>query len=145
MNWSEALKAVGERAGGIERIPDEEATKVARLFYDQEVYPRMRELRDRLDAHSYEVFLWPATPPPEGMTWLVETTKLSVYRPDQQLQMLGPLATISFDYRIALLWDGSMHTKEGRSNSLVFTLLGDPVRHVESWIESFLENLELVT
>jgi hypothetical protein len=145
MKWAEVLQTVVEHAGSIERIPEKEATKVARLFYDQEVYPRMQALRARLDRTSYEVLLWPSTPPPEGMTWRVETVKLSVYHPAQQSEMLGPLATISFEYRIALLWDGSMYTKEGRSNSVVFTLLGEPIRHVELWIESFLENLGVVS
>ena len=129
-------------SGKVDRIDEGTATQIAHLFFDQEVYPRMQSLRSRLKGYlQYEVHLWPDTPPPEGTTWRVDNTKLSVYESGALSALVAPLASINFDYRIALVWDVSTHTKEGRFNSLVFAMFGEAVRQVESSIESFAENL----
>lgn len=143
MRWEEALKEeMAKVRGMVDRIDERTATEIARLFFDQEVYPRMQSLRSRLKGYpQYEVHLWPDTPPPEGTTWRVGNTKLSVYESSALSELIAPLASISFDYRIALIWDVSTHTKEGRFNSLVFAMFGEAVRQVESSIESFADNL----
>jgi hypothetical protein len=143
MRWEEALKEEMAKAGGIvDRIDERDATRIARLFFDQEVYPRVQSLRGRLKEYPrYEVLLWPDTPPPEGTTWLVHNARLSVYLSSSMSEIGPPLASISFDYRIALVWDVTTHTKEGRSNSLVFAMFGEAVRQVELALEDFAENL----
>ena len=144
MKWKVALQELLERAGGIERIsriPEEQATRVARLFFDQEVYPRMLALRNWLISYGYEALLQPSEPPPEGMTWNIEAVDLQVYLPEGS-GLVAPLATLRLEYNINFICGGHMDTKEGRTNSLTFTLLGEPITHVESWIKDLQENLE---
>ncbi len=143
MKWGDALQELLDRVGGIERInhiPEEQAMRVARLFFDQEVYPRMLALRNRLISHGYEVLLQPSEPPPEGMTWNIEAVDLLVYLPEGS-GLAVPLATLRIEYNINFICGGAMNTKEGRTNSLTFTLLGEPITHVESWIQDLQENL----
>ncbi len=101
----------------------------------------MSALKESVDSAGYRCYLWPSEAPSEDMTWHLERTSLSVYRMSEVEELRPPLGRLEFAYRVKLLCDSQMQTKEGRLNVGVFSFAGSPVEHIVADISAFLDNL----
>lgn len=143
MKWKDSLATQLSRYPAPEAIPENEASEVAQQFFVQEVYPRFQRVLSDLQAAGFDACLLPATPPPEGSTWHIKTVTVRVFRRHESGREVPPLASAEITYRLALLCDTVVHTREGRMNQGVFILIGEPVEHIEAVIQSLKNNLSV--
>lgn len=144
MNWKDSLASLLSRYPALaapEAFPEIEAAEVVQQFFVQEVYPRFQRVFSDLQAAGFDACFLPATPPPEGSTWHIKTVAVRVFRHHESGREVPPLASAEVTYRLALLCDTVIHTREGRMNQGVFILDGEPVKHIEAVIQSLKNNL----
>lgn len=146
MNWKNSLASLLSRYPDLaapEAFPENEAAEVAQQFFVQEVYPRFQRVFSDLQTAGFDACILPATLPPEGAIWHNKTVTVRVFRRHESVREVPPLASAEVTYRLTLLCDTVVHTREGRMNQGVFILDGEPVQHIEEVIQALKNNLSL--
>jgi|SRR3989338_116710 len=143
MKWEDSLATLRSRYSALESIPEHEASKVAQQFFVQEIYPRFQCVLADLQKAGFDACLLPAAPSPEDSARRIETVAIRIFRRHESGREIPPIAAAEITYRLALLCDTVVHTRQGRMNQGVFILAGEPVKYIEEVIQSLKSNLSL--
>ena len=139
MTWSEQLEeALREAEGEVQQVSLPKATAITAAFFHEEVLPRMRELTENAKGAGLQSTLRVGVELPRPDR-LLERAELAVRR------QAGERSTMAAELEVYCVGGFDCHavtgTKEGRTNSLTFTVAGAPIQHLNSVFRDFALNI----
>ena len=144
MSWNEMLARVMERHGqDLRQLPEEETAAVARQFLEEELLPRLEKLASQARGAGFSADVQVGERLRRGTGRNLERAGIAVSRQISERESAVPVAELEFEYRGDLNYEALHHAKQGRRNSTVFNLAGEPLVHVQPEVERFREDFGL--